>query len=39
VHSADGPVTLLTLLDRITRHIPHHIRTIEEKRAALGRRG
>ena len=34
-HSDDGPMTLRTLLERITGHIPHHIRTIEEKRAAL----
>lgn len=36
VHSADGPLTLQTLLERITRHIPHHARTIAEKRRALG---
>jgi hypothetical protein len=36
VHSADGPLTLQTLLERITRHIPHHARTIVEKRRALG---
>ena len=35
VHSVDGPITLETLLQRITRHLPHHIRFIEEKRAAL----
>jgi uncharacterized damage-inducible protein DinB len=35
-HSTDGPVTLETLLDRITAHIPHHISFIEEKRRALG---
>ncbi|HUG94338.1 MAG TPA: DinB family protein [Planctomycetaceae bacterium] len=34
-HSIDGPVTLETLLRRITEHIPHHIRFIEEKRQAL----
>ena len=37
VHSVDGPITLETLLQRITKHIPHHIRFIEEKRAALAR--
>ena len=34
-HSADGPLTLETLLKRITGHIPHHIKFIEEKRRAL----
>ena len=36
VHSADGPLTLETLLKRITGHIPHHAKFIAEKRAALG---
>lgn len=31
VHSIDGPMTLETLLERITGHIPHHITFIEEK--------
>jgi hypothetical protein len=31
LHSLDGPMTLQTLLERITRHIPHHIAFIEEK--------
>lgn len=35
IHSEDGPLTLETLLERITEHIPHHIRFIEEKRRAL----
>lgn len=35
IHSADGPLTLETLLRRITGHIPHHVRFIEEKRKAL----
>jgi hypothetical protein len=35
VHSQEGPLTLETLLRRITRHIFHHIKFIEEKRAAL----
>ncbi|MCA9266167.1 MAG: hypothetical protein KDA60_20045, partial [Planctomycetales bacterium] len=34
-HSEDGPITLQTLLQRITDHIPHHVRFIEEKRQAL----
>jgi len=35
VHSEDGPMTMETLLERIAGHIPHHIRFIEEKAAAL----
>jgi hypothetical protein len=35
LHSTDGPITLATLLERIGRHIPHHVKFIEEKRAAL----
>jgi uncharacterized damage-inducible protein DinB len=34
-HSLDGPMTLRTLLQRITNHIPHHIRFIDEKVAAM----
>ena len=34
-HSTDGPLTLETLLRRITNHIPHHVTFIAEKRAAL----
>lgn len=34
-HSRDGALTLATLLDRITNHIPHHIELIREKRDAL----
>ena len=34
-HSRDGTLTLEVLLQRITDHIPHHIRFIEEKRRAL----
>lgn len=37
VHSLDGPLTLETLLERITAHIPHHVAFIEEKHRALGR--
>ncbi len=36
IHSSDGPLTLETLLTRITSHVPHHVRFIEEKRHALG---
>jgi hypothetical protein len=34
-HSRDGTLTLEVLLQRITAHIPHHVRFIEEKRRAL----
>ena len=34
-HSLDGAVTLEVLLNRVTNHIPHHLRFIEEKVAAL----
>ena len=36
VHSTDGPMTLETLLERVTGHIPHHISFIEAKLGALG---
>lgn len=34
-HSEDGRMELHSLLSRITGHIPHHVRFIEEKRKAL----
>jgi uncharacterized damage-inducible protein DinB len=34
-HSRDGGLTLEELLQRITAHIPHHVRSIEEKKRAL----
>jgi hypothetical protein len=34
-HSRDGALTLENLLQRVTGHIPHHVRFIEEKRRAL----
>jgi hypothetical protein len=34
-HSRDGALTLEVLLQRITAHIPHHVRFIQEKRRAL----
>jgi uncharacterized damage-inducible protein DinB len=34
-HSENGPLTLEQLLTNITAHLPHHIRFIDEKRAAL----
>lgn len=36
VHSEDGPLSLETLLQRITNHIPHHSKFVAEKRKALG---
>ena len=35
-HTVDGPLSLRILLERITGHIPHHVKFIEEKRLALG---
>jgi hypothetical protein len=34
-HSRDGALTLEDLLQRITAHIPHHVRFIEEKKRAM----
>jgi len=36
-HSEAGVITLEKLLVNITNHIPHHIKFIDEKRAALAR--
>jgi hypothetical protein len=36
IHSESGPLSLETLVQRITGHIPHHVRFIAEKRNALG---
>jgi len=36
VHSASGPLTLLQFVERATKHIPHHVAFIQEKRRALG---
>ena len=35
MHSEAGPITLEKLLTNITNHIPHHVRFIAEKRAAM----
>ena len=35
IHSEDGPLSLETLLTRITGHLPHHVRFINEKKRAL----
>jgi hypothetical protein len=37
LHSEAGPITLEKLLTNITNHVPHHIRFIEDKRAALAK--
>jgi len=34
-HSVDGPMSLETLLRRITEHLPHHVRFIDDKRKAI----
>jgi len=38
-HSRDGALTLETLLERVTAHIPHHVQFIQEKRRAMGLAG
>lgn len=35
VHSEAGPLTLETLLERVTGHIPHHVKFVHEKIAAM----
>ena len=35
IHSVDGPLSVETLLWRITGHVPHHVKFIEEKRQVL----
>ena len=35
IHSEAGPLSLEELLRRITEHMPHHIKFIEEKRRAI----
>jgi anti-anti-sigma regulatory factor len=34
-HSTDGPLTLMTLLQRIAGHIPHHAQIIEGKKETI----
>ena len=36
IHSEAGPMTLAALVERMTGHIQHHVRFIEEKRRAMG---
>jgi hypothetical protein len=35
IHSIDGPLTLETLLTRLTGHLPHHAGFIERKKRSL----
>jgi uncharacterized damage-inducible protein DinB len=35
IHSTDGPLTLRQLIERVCKHIPHHVAFIRDKRAAL----
>jgi uncharacterized damage-inducible protein DinB len=37
IHDKRGPMTLATVLERVTGHIPHHVALIEEKKKAMGR--
>jgi hypothetical protein len=39
LHAVRGSMTLRTLLEAITNHIPHHVQFIEEKRRAIEARG
>jgi hypothetical protein len=34
-HARDGALTLEELLRRVTAHVPHHVRFVEQKRRAL----
>lgn len=38
IHSEAGPLTLQALLEGVAKHLPHHVRFIDEKRAALAGR-
>ena len=38
IHSEAGPLTLETLVQRITAHIPHHVQFIEETRKAMAQK-
>ena len=35
IHEKHGPMTLATILERVTGHIPHHVGAIEEKKKAM----
>ena len=34
-HSVDGPISIVELVERITGHIPHHLKFVEEKKQRL----
>ncbi len=36
IHSTAGPLTLTQLLDKVTWHLEHHVKFIDDKRRALG---
>jgi hypothetical protein len=36
-HTAAGPLTLLQLVERMAKHVRHHVGFIEEKRKAMGK--
>jgi hypothetical protein len=36
IHTEAGPLSLEDFVQRSTRHIPHHVQFIEEKRRAMG---
>lgn len=36
IHTEAGPLTLTQLLERVVRHVEHHVPFIHEKRRALG---
>jgi hypothetical protein len=36
IHSTAGPLSLEQLLDKVTWHLEHHVKFIDEKRQALG---
>ena len=36
IHSEAGPLTLTQLLERVVRHVEHHVPFIQAKRAAIG---
>ena len=36
LHSEAGPLTAYTLLQRVVRHLPHHVEIIRQKRPNLG---
>ncbi len=39
IHNTDGPLTLRQLIERVTKHIPHHVAFIRDKRVTLKGQG